>query len=181
MIGDMRTGLVSTLLAVTASACWTDPAPVTTPTPPQAAHTTPRCDDSDCMPRVAVVDTAGHRHGAAELAGKIVIVNFWATWLSPSRREVLVLSSIAAAYADRGVIVLGLLTDSPDDTALAAYTATTPIAYPIVRVTPALAAAYAYPQALPTTFVFGRNGHRIAQHVGPLTEDALRAILDPAL
>jgi thiol-disulfide isomerase/thioredoxin len=61
--------------------------------------------------------------------GKIVVLNFWATWCEPCRDEMPELSALNSAYLDKNVVVLGLAIDEVD--AIKAFVAETKVSYPL--------------------------------------------------
>src|ERR1051325_11015755 len=67
----------------------------------------------DCLPDVKYIDTQGHAWTAETLAGKVVVVNFWATWCHPCQKEIPDLSKLYDKYKDKGVAMLGVLSDQP--------------------------------------------------------------------
>ncbi len=133
----------------------------------------------DCLPDVNYTDTAGKAYTPAELAGKVVIVNFWATWCKPCQNEIPDLSKMYAHYKDKGVVMLGVMTDSPDNSQLLNFQSDFDMTYPVVRANSDILVSYSYPDALPTTFVFDRGGKQVYSHVGPLREETLKQILEP--
>ena len=60
------------------------------------------------------LEFAGKPAHLADLKGKVVVVNFWATWCPPCVEETPSLSQFAATYADKGVVVLGVSVDRDD-------------------------------------------------------------------
>jgi len=136
----------------------------------------------DCLPDVAFIDTNGVAHSAKTLAGKVVIVNFWATWCKPCNVEIPDLSHAYDKYKDKGVVVLGVLTsDNADNSTLLNFQSDHEMSFPVVRATSDIMASFDYPGQLPTTFVFDRNGRMVTSHVGALRGDKLAAIIDPLL
>lgn len=65
--------------------------------------------------RLELSDLDGRPRSLEEHRGRIVVVNFWATWCLPSREEMPILASLQERYADRGVQVIGVSTDAPAD------------------------------------------------------------------
>ncbi|MBV8760051.1 MAG: TlpA family protein disulfide reductase [Deltaproteobacteria bacterium] len=117
----------------------------------------------DCLPDVKYVDTQGKAYTAAELTGKVVVVNFWATWCHPCQKEIPDLSKLYEKYKDKGVVMLGVLTDSPSDSDLLNFQSDYAMSYPVVRASSDILSSFKYPQALPTTFVFDRGGHQVGR------------------
>ena len=133
----------------------------------------------DCLPDVTYVDTDGKKWTPDQLAGKVVLVNFWATWCGPCQKEIPDLSAVYAKYQKKGVVFLGILTnDQASNSDLMNFRSDHEMTYPIVRVSSDILVAFDYPQALPTTFVFNRRGKKVYTHLGPLSEKALGDLLD---
>lgn len=134
----------------------------------------------DCLPDVNYVDTTGQAYSHDSLAGKIVLVNFWATWCGPCKAEIPDLSRTYSKFKDKGVVFLGVMTDSPspDSQSLLNFQSDFDMSYPVVRANSDLMVSYNYPDALPTTFVFDRHGKQVFSHVGPLRGRELDSLLD---
>ena len=133
-----------------------------------------------CLPDVNLIDTTGVAHTPAALAGKVVVVNFWATWCKPCLKEIPDLSRVYERYKDRGVVMLGVLTnDTPDNSALLNFQSDNEMTFPVIRANADIIASYAFPGSLPTTFVFDRGGKQIHSHVGALQAEQLAEMLEP--
>jgi thiol-disulfide isomerase/thioredoxin len=135
----------------------------------------------DCLPDVTYTDTMGKAYTAADLAGKVIVVNFWATWCKPCQKEIPDFSKAYMKFKDNGLIMLGVMTDQPDHNQLLNFQSDFDMAYPVIRATSDILVSYNYPDALPTTYVFDRGGKQVFSHVGPLHVEKLEAILSPLL
>src|SRR5678810_87261 len=112
------------------------------------------CAGSECLPDVKYIDTTGVAYTPDSLKGKVVVVNFWATWCQPCKKEIPDLSKLYKQYKDKGVIMLGVLTsDNPSATDLLNFQSDAEMEYPVVRGSSDILVSYDYPQALPTTFI----------------------------
>jgi cytochrome c-type biogenesis protein len=132
----------------------------------------------DCLPDVKYIDTTGRAYTQADLLGKVVVVNFWATWCHPCQKEIPDLSKLYERYKGK-VLVLGVMTDNPSDSDLLNFQSDYEMTYPVVRGNSDIITAYNYPQALPTTFVFDKTGHAHGRPiVGGIQPAALSAELD---
>ena len=144
---------------------------------PASAHAECSKGERDCLPDVNYTDTDGVAYTHASLAGKVVLVNFWATWCHPCQKEIPDLSRVYDKYKAKGVVFLGVMMDTPDNQALLNFKSDFEMSYPIVRSNSDLMVSFNYPDALPTTFVYDRGGKQIYNHVGPLRERELDSLL----
>lgn len=67
------------------------------------------------LPKLKVRDLSGHRQTLKQYRGKIIVLNFWATWCGPCRSEMPMLVKEQARYRSRGVVVVGVSLDKPGD------------------------------------------------------------------
>ncbi len=135
-----------------------------------------------CLPGVTYEGLHREQYPPQELKGKTVVVNFWATWCAPCRKEIPAFNKVYDRYKDDGVVMLGVLHDyTVDDVALLNFMSDNEFTYPVVRADEEILAAYHYPRGLPTTFVYDRRGRLVTRHEGPMTEDQLAAALERAL
>jgi peroxiredoxin len=142
------------------------------------AEATCRVGTADCLPNLAVLDLDGNVYETAQMAGKVVVINFWATWCRPCEAEI---PDLAAAYRrtkDRGVVMLGILADAPSDPVLRGFLKDHGVNYPIVRSDPELQQAFGEPDALPTTFIYDKRGHVRYARPGTVSSRELDRLLD---
>ncbi|MDX2090459.1 MAG: TlpA disulfide reductase family protein [Kofleriaceae bacterium] len=140
-----------------------------------------KCQGANCLPDVKYVDTIGKAYTPENLTGKVVVVNFWATWCKPCLKEIPDLSKVQERYKDKGVVILGLMTDNPDSQQLLNFQSDNEMTYPVVRVNSDILVSYNYPESLPTTFVFDRTGKQVFSHVGAVSEQKLVELLEPLI
>jgi thiol-disulfide isomerase/thioredoxin len=145
-----------------------------------AAAAACRTGSDKCLPDVNYLDTNGVSYTPKSLAGKVVVINFWATWCKPCLHEIPDLSKISEQYKDRDVVVLGVLAnDNPDNSTLLNFQSDNDMSFPVVRWTSDIMAAFQYPQSLPTTFIYDRGGRQAHVQVGAMRAERLAQILEP--
>ena len=66
------------------------------------------------LPHVALPDPAGRPRTLLEWQGRPMLINFWATWCSPCRKEVPELIELQREFGDRGLVVVGIALDEPE-------------------------------------------------------------------
>ncbi len=142
------------------------------------AHPTARL--AATLPQFELADRAGERRSLTHWQGKALIVNFWATWCAPCRREIPLLQRIARERAAEGFEVIGIAVDFRD--AVLAYADEMKIEYPLlIGEQDALDAAAAFgveAVGFPFTIFADVQGRVIAAHMGELDEAQAKLILD---
>ncbi len=129
-------------------------------------------------------DDHGQLRRLAEWNGKLIALNFWASWCGPCREEMPLFERAAQRHAERGLAVIGVAVDHADATR--EYLRKHPVAYPILVDEPQngsdLSTTYGNNRrVLPYTVLIGRDGRIVAQHFGNFNESALEAWLKPYL
>jgi thiol-disulfide isomerase/thioredoxin len=134
----------------------------------------------DCLPEVKYVDTSGVAYTPESLNGKVVVVNFWATWCHPCEKEIPDFSRVYDRFKARGVVFLGVVSDNPppSDAQLLNFQSDHEMSYPIVRVNSELLSSFNFPQSLPTTFIYNRGGKQVYSQVGAMSESKLSGIVE---
>jgi len=116
----------------------------------------------------------------ADSHGKIILLNFWATWCGPCRAEISDLVELQNKYKDR-LQILGLVIDDDDQDAIKEFTEKFRINYPVALVTNDIRIQYGGIAALPTSFVLDAEGRIVQKHEGlrdpVLYETEIRSLL----
>ncbi len=139
---------------------------------------------TDVRPRPApdfvLTSFDGQRLQLSDYRGRIVVLNFWATWCPPCRIEAPVLQRASERLDAAGVTILGI--DVWDDHAAAiGFLKETGVTYPNAEDATRLIPVEYGVTGLPETFVIDRHGVLARRWVGPLTDDELDELLAPLL
>lgn len=122
------------------------------------------------MPPFLVTDLDGDPVSTAAWKGKVVFINFWATWCPPCRAEIPVLIDLANRYKDRLQIV-GVSVDDGDPQDVKKFAQHFGINYPIVMASREMVAEYGGVPALPTLFVINTDGNVVQKHEGLYSQE----------
>ncbi|MDB4583312.1 TlpA family protein disulfide reductase [Draconibacterium sp.] len=132
---------------------------------------------------IPLTDIDGRETLLKDWAGDILVVNFWAPWCAPCRREIPALIEIEREYRARGVRVLGLAFDGEEQ--VRRFAAEYQISYPLFLTGNRSAmynVAFDNPSgSLPYTALLNRDQSIVFQHNGELTAQQLRAQLEALL
>jgi thiol-disulfide isomerase/thioredoxin len=116
-------------------------------------------------PPFLVPDLDGHAISTADWHGKVVLLNFWATWCPPCREEIPLLTELASRYKDRLQIVGVSMDDAPAEE-VRQFAKRFGINYPIVMGSSEMISEYGGVPALPTCFVISPDGLVVQKHEG---------------
>lgn len=135
-------------------------------------------------PPFARSDLNGAAHSLSDWHGKVVLLNFWASWCGPCREEMPLLDRTQKRYADKGLQVVGIAADSAEATK--AFLAKTHVDYPVLIDDPEkgadLSAVYGNDRSvLPYTALIGRDGRVLALRMGKFSDASLERWLLPHL
>lgn len=154
------------------------------PTPPPAAVTeapsqnAPRPIPTQ-LPAITLADPGGVKHALSEWKGRPLLINFWATWCAPCRREIPLLKTLRHERAKDGVEIVGIAVDFRD--AVQHYARQMSIDYPVlVGEQDGLdaIAAFGMDTVFPFTVFVDSRGRIVTLKVGELHGDEARFILD---
>ena len=128
-------------------------------------------------------DLKGKVHSISEWQGQIRIINFWATWCPPCRKEIPDLIALQQNYENRGLTVIGIAIDDPE--AVAEFLSTTPITYPLLIATDEginLSRKLGNTiSAIPFTIIIDEQGIMKYKHQGELSKLDIVNIIQPML
>ena len=131
--------------------------------------------DTSALPIFSLSDLSGQSHTISEWQGKILVINFWATWCPPCLKEIPDFIALQDQYKDQGLQFIGIALD--DKEAIAEYIATTPINYPVLLGGDAgIALARQLGNkvdAVPYTLIVNQQGQIIHQHPGEFSKEQL--------
>jgi peroxiredoxin len=129
------------------------------------ATTTPM-QRSQAAPDFSVEDASGGDIRLSDYKGKVVLLNFWATWCPPCRTEIPWFEEFQRTYADQGFVVIGISMDEDGWKAVRPYMEASKINYRVAIGDAALAQKYGGLESLPETLLIDRDGSIAARHVG---------------
>ncbi len=119
------------------------------------------------LPPLTGTDLDGRPVSTAALRGKVIIVNFWATWCPPCREEIPDLVALQEKYKDH-LQIIGVSQDSGSVDQVRRFAAEHRMNYPNLLSTPEIESQFPGIYALPTSFILDRDGKLAQKHVGLL-------------
>ena len=134
----------------------------------------------EAAPAFELKDLDGKPVSLADAKGKIVLLNFWATWCGPCRAEIPDLVDLQKRYADK-LEIIALATDEDDPDMVRRFVMKSGINYRVAMTSDEVRRSYGGVAALPTSFVIDSEGRVVQKHVGlndpTIYELELKAIL----
>jgi peroxiredoxin len=123
-------------------------------------------------PAFSLKDISGNIVDASNFLGKPTVINFFATWCPPCRKEIPGFVDVYNKYKDKGFELVGISLDTDTRGNLPSFVMNNRIGYRILMGDLATARAYGGVSSLPTTFFIGKDGRIKNVHVGYLDQDS---------
>jgi thiol-disulfide isomerase/thioredoxin len=157
---------VAPLLTVIALVAGCSSAPKATPAAAVAAH-----PDRKIAANFSLTDANGAPVTLAGLKGKVVLLNFWATWCGPCKVEIPWFTQFNKTYKDKGLAVVGVAMDDDGWKSVKPYLTEKKMDYTIVVGNDQVGQSYGGIDSLPTTFLIDRDGRIAFTHTGLVAKD----------
>lgn len=122
--------------------------------------------DRKVAPDFGLKDVNGRTVRLSDYRGKVVLLNFWATWCGPCKIEIPWFMEFEQKHKDQGFAVLGVAMDDDGWDAVKPYLERQRVNYRVLMGTPELAELYGGVESLPTTFLIDREGRIATVHIG---------------
>lgn len=132
-------------------------------------------------PQWTLKDLDGGEVKSADFAGKVVVIDFWATWCPPCREEIPGYVALQEKYRDQGVVIVGISLDRGGPKVVKPFAEKMKINYPLVMGTEDVVEAFGGVEGIPTTFIIGRDGKILHKKVGYAPEAKMEALIKSAL
>jgi len=117
-------------------------------------------------PQWELKDIDGKPVKLSDYKGKVVILDFWATWCGPCRMEIPGFVDLQKKYADQGLVVIGVSLDTHGTDAVRSFMKRQGVNYSVVMGNDKLGDDYGGIDGIPTTFIIDRKGNIVGKHVG---------------
>jgi cytochrome c biogenesis protein CcmG/thiol:disulfide interchange protein DsbE len=183
-----KTILILVIVAVaTAVVYWADKA---TRVHTNAAAKPGKPAEGGPAPEISVRDLNDKSVTLADYKGKVVLVNFWATWCDPCRVEIPWLIAMQQQYGAKGFTVLGIAMDEEGKPVVAPFVAKErydvngqklPMNYPIVIGNEKVAEQFGGLLGYPTSVLISRDGKQIKRITGIINEEEITKLVEGAL
>lgn len=128
-------------------------------------------------PNFSLKSSNGTLYELRKFKGKVVIVNFWATWCGPCIREIPDFIEAYKKYKSKGLVIIGISVDQDGWNQVTPFVAQNKINYPVVLGNEQVVQKYGGVNAIPTTFIVDKSGNIVDQHTGIMSFKQLEAKL----
>ena len=135
------------------------------------ASTASALTPGDAPPAIDMPDQAGKKVDLNELKGKVVLVDFWASWCGPCKQEMPVLEELHKKYAKQGLVIVGVNIDN-NAKKMNNFLRGTPVTFRIVQDRKLAVAAKYEPETMPSSYFIARDGKIRYVHEGFRKKDA---------
>lgn len=137
--------------------------------------------DAHPAPAWKLPDVNGQIVDFSQFKGKVVVLDFWATWCGPCRSEIPGYVKLQDKYRDKGVAVVGVSLDQQGPDVVKKFMAEQHMNYTVVMGDEAITQAFGGIDSIPTTFIIDRAGNVRDKKVGAMETDEFEKKLTPYL
>jgi peroxiredoxin len=135
-------------------------------------------NDVPMAPNFTLKDLNGSEITLSDYEGKMLVLNFWATWCPPCRAEIPDFIEVYSEYRDKGLEILGISVDQVSPNQVRQFVERNEMNYPVAMATRELFRDYPSPQAIPTTLVIDRTGKIQYKKVGMMSKRELIGLFE---
>lgn len=148
---------------------------------PAMVEPTSLARNTDIMPAPGfnLVDLDGNAIDLNAYKGKVVVLNFWATWCPPCRKEIPDFNALQQQYGDKGLQFIGVALDEEEK--VKKWATANTIAYPTVIADDNIKKAYGEMSAIPVTILIDRQGNIRTKYIGMRQKAIVESMIAPLL
>jgi peroxiredoxin len=137
--------------------------------------------DPKPAPDFALKDVDGTVHHLSDYRGKVVMLNFWATWCPPCRKEIPEFADLQKKFGDQGIQFIGIAMDDEGLAKVQPWLKAHPVSYPILINDQVVTKPYGEMSSIPVTLVIDRKGMIRSSFVGYRVDTLVEAMFKPLL
>ena len=126
-------------------------------------------------------DTDGKPVKSSDFAGKVVILDFWATWCPPCEAEIPGFVELQKKYGDKGLVIVGVSLDEQGPAVVKPFMQQFGVNYPIVMGDEKIVEDFGGVTAIPTTFIIDKAGNIVKKHIGFAPKENFEEEITPLL
>ncbi len=128
-------------------------------------------------PGFTLLNLAGNTVSLSDFEGKVVLLNFFATYCPPCRMEIPDFVRLQQEFGPKGFVVIGISVDNDGERILPPFVERLGINYPVLLATTKVLKDYGNIYALPVTFILDRDHKIVKKYTGMVNEEELRPII----
>lgn len=130
-------------------------------------------EDPPNAPDFTVIDLEGNEITLTDYQGKIVFLNFWATWCSPCREEIPGFIEAYEEHKEEGMRIIGISLDQGKEDKIREFVEEYKINYPVAKGDSDLVRKYQTGRVVPETFIIDQEGKFRHKHIGFMDKETL--------